>query len=178
MWDEVFQIMLAFVIFSSIIKLIHILRFNRRMSMLAATLQHSAKEMSAFSVVFIIVVFAFVSSGFFLFGSNVAGFRGILQGTETLLTFSLGSFEFDKITSTYRVLGPIYFFVFFLFVSFVLMNMFVTILNEAFAKVHSDVLNQHNEYEIVQFVWTRLKTWIGIDLDNVIANVTGKVAKG
>lgn len=177
-WDEVFQILLAFVIFSSIIKLIHILRFNKRMSMLASTLQHSAKEMSAFSLVFSLVIFAFVAFGYFLFGPNVAGFKGVMQGFETLLTFSLGSFDFDAVTSNYRVLGPIYFFVFFLFVTFVLMNIFVTILNEAFSKVNCDVRSQKNQYELVDFVWTRFKAWVGIDLDNVIANMTGKYTKG
>lgn len=148
------------------------------MSMLAATLQNSAREMSAFSLVFVIVIFAFVAFGYFLFGSNVSGFKGVMQGFQTLLTFSLGSFDFDAVTSNYRVLGPIYFFFFFLFVTFVLMNMFVTILNEAFTKVQSDVRRQKNQYEIVSFVWTRFKAWVGIDLDNVIANITGGYAKG
>lgn len=146
--------------------------------MLAATLKNSAREMSAFSFVFIIVLFAFVAFGHFLFGSNVAGFRGVLQGFETLLTFSLGSFEFHAITSRYRVFGPIYFFVFFLFVTFVLMNMFVTILNEAFSKVQSDVKRQQNEYELVEFVWTRFQNWLGVDFDAVLAGMKGSYAKG
>lgn len=178
MWDDVFQSLLAFAIFASILKLIHILRFNRRMSMLAATLKLSAKEMSAFSLIFGIVLLSFVACGYMMFGSNVTGFKTVIQGFETLLSFSLGSFDFQGIIGQYRILGPIYFFLFFTFVMFVLMNMFVTILNEAFTMVHQDVSKQTNEYEIVEFIWQRFKAWMGMDFDKILSSMKKKYPKG
>ncbi|XP_052783774.1 polycystic kidney disease protein 1-like 2 [Mya arenaria] len=176
-WDELFQTLLAVAIFSSILKLIHILRFNRRMSMLAGTLKLAAKELSAFTLILAILLFAFVACGHFLFGSTTGGFKNIIQGFETLLSFSLGSFNFQNIIDTHRVFGPIYFFLFFMFVMFVLLNMFVTILNEAFSMVHRDVTQQKNEYEILEFLWGHLKTWVGFDLDKVLAEVKHKFKK-
>ncbi|XP_053393414.1 polycystin-1-like [Mercenaria mercenaria] len=177
-WDDVFQILLAFAIFASILKLIHILRFNRRMSMLAGTLKLSAKELSAFSLVFGIVLLSFVGSGYLIFGSNERGFRTVIQGFETLLSFSLGSFHFATLVENYRIVGPLYFFFFFTFVMFVLMNMFITILNEAFTVVHKNVIQQKNEYEIVEFICQHFKQWVGFDLDKVIANIKTKYLKG
>lgn len=177
-WDEVFQILLAFAIFSSILKLIHILRFNRRMSMLARTLKLSARELSAFSLVFGIVLLAFVGSGHLMFGAGVRGFKTVVQGFEILLSFSLGSYDFQGIIEHYRIVGPIYFFFFFTFVMFVLMNMFVTILNEAFTVVHKDVSRQKNEYEILEFISQRFKKWIGFDLHKIFTSVKLRYFKG
>lgn len=157
MWDELFQILLGIIVFASILKLIHILRFNRRMSMLAGTLKLSAKEMATFSLVFMIVLFSFVASGYLLFGAEVREFKTTTRGFETLLSFSLGSFDFQGVLETSRILGPIYFLFFFIFVVFVLLNVFVTILNEAFVVVRQDVLRQNNEYEIIDFISTRIK---------------------
>jgi polycystin 1L2 len=177
-WDDIFQILLAFAIFASILKLIHILRFNRRMSMLAGTLKLSARDLLAFSLVFGIALVSFVGTGYLMFGANVRGFKTVLTGFETLLSFSLGSFQFTGIVEEYRVIGPLYFFLFFTFVVFVLMNMFITILNEAFTVVHKNVSREKNEYEIVEFICRRLKQWIGFDLDKIIDTVKSKYLKG
>jgi hypothetical protein len=49
MWDEIFGYILAFTIYIYIIKLLHMFRFNRRMSMLAGVIRNSAGELTAFS---------------------------------------------------------------------------------------------------------------------------------
>lgn len=45
---------------------------------------------------------------------------------------------------------------------YILINMFLTILNEAFAKVRSEVEEQSNEHELVEFMVQRFKQWIGL----------------
>ena len=146
--------------------------------MLAGTLKLSARELLAFSLVFGIALVSFVGSGYLIFGANVRGFKSILTGFETLLSFSLGSFHFTGIIEEYRIIGPLYFFLFFTLVVFVLMNMFITILNESFTVVHKNVTRQKNEYEIVEFVCRRLKQWIGFDLDLFVDTVKSKYFKG
>ena len=49
-----------------------------------------------------------------------------------------------------------------LVVFFILLSMFVTIINEAFAAVCDDTSKQSNEYEMVDFMIARFKHWTGL----------------
>lgn len=178
MWDEVFGYVMAFTIFASIIKLIHMFRFNRKMSMIAGTLKNSTKDISAFSIVFIVFLTGFAIWGYIMFGPNLASYKSMIQAIETLLAFSLGEYDYLALFNANRVFGPLFFFSFFLFVNFILLNMFVTILNESIAAVRKDVSTQSNEFEIVNFAWTRFKGWIGIDFDKILLDVKRKYMIG
>jgi len=45
---------------------------------------------------------------------------------------------------------------------FILLGMFVTIINEAFAAVSDDNKKQSNDYEMVDFMVGRFKQWTGL----------------
>lgn len=66
--DEVFGYLMAFIMFVSILKFIKLLRFNKRMGVLYATLAQCSKDLKSFSIVFCIVFFAFVQMFYLLFG--------------------------------------------------------------------------------------------------------------
>jgi len=55
---------------------------------------------------------------------------------------------------------------------FILLAMFVTIINEAFAAVCDDASKQSNDYEMVDFMIGRFKHWTGL------AGVMKKLGKG
>ncbi|XP_021359195.1 uncharacterized protein LOC110454143 [Mizuhopecten yessoensis] len=178
MWDEVFGYVMAFTIFASIIKLIHMFRFNRKMSMIAGTLKNSTSDISAFSVVFVVFLTGFAIWGYIMFGRNMASYKSMIQSIETLLAFSLGEYDYLALVNANRIFGPLFFFSFFLFINFILINVFVTILNESIAAVRNDVSKQSNEFEIVNFAWTRFKSWIGIDFDRILLDVQRKYMIG
>ena len=50
---------------------------------------------------------------------------------------------------------------------FVMLNMFVTIINESFAQVQLDISKQSNDYEIVDFLLVRLEEWTGIPFSKI-----------
>ena len=178
LWDEIFGYVMGFTVFCSIIKLINMFRFNRKMSMIAGTLKSSMKDLSAFSVVFIMFLLGFAIWGYMMFGPNMASYRNVLQSLETLLAFALGDYDYVTLVTTNRIFGPIYFFSFFFSINFLLLNIFVTILNESIAAVKSDVSKQNNEYEIVNFIWKRFAQWIGVYLDKVLQDVKRKYMIG
>ncbi|XP_060067155.1 uncharacterized protein LOC132547415 [Ylistrum balloti] len=178
MWDEVFGYVMAFTIFASIIKLIHMFRFNRKMSMIAGTLKNSTSDISAFSFVFLVFLSGFAIWGYIMFGRNMASYKSMIQSIETLLAFSLGEYDYLALVNANRIFGPLFFFSFFLFINFILLNVFVTILNESISAVRKDVSKQSNEFEIVSFAWTRFKGWIGIDFDRILLDVQRKYMIG
>ena len=76
--DEVFGYLLAFIMFVAILKFIKLLRFNKRMGILYATLSQCSKDLKSFSIVFCIVFFGFVQMFYVLFGLTMKEFSSFV----------------------------------------------------------------------------------------------------
>lgn len=50
-----------------------------------------------------------------------------------------------------RVLGPAYFILYVFFVFFILLNMFLAIINDTYSEVKSDLAEQANEFELGEY---------------------------
>ena len=137
------------------------------MSMLSSTLRLAADDMATFSVVFLIVLLAYAQFAYLLFGRYLISYSSFISTLETLLSTSLGGFNYDELSHINSVLGPIYFFSFVLVIVFALMNMFVSIINDTFTMVKNDIGLQSNEYEILDFMWARFQTWSGIEFSKL-----------
>lgn len=68
----------------------------------------------------------------------------------TLLRLILGDFNFYELEAANRVLGPIFFLSYIFFVFFVLMNMFLAIINDTYAEVKSEIY-QDDELAIMDY---------------------------
>ena len=174
MWSEILASVIGFVVFLSILRLIYLLRFNRRMSMLSATLRNSAKDMVTFSVVFFTVLSAFSQFSYIIFGSKLQGYATFITTVESLIAMLLGSFDYDELAEAEPVLGPILFFTFVIVMMFALLNMFLSIINDTFAQVKEDASKQSNDYEMVDFMMTRFETLTGLNISKAIEKVKTK----
>ena len=72
----------------------------------------------------------------------------ILPCSFTLFRIILGDFDFHALEAANRVLGPIFFITYVFFVFFVLLNMFLAIINDTYAEVKSNIASQKSEFEI------------------------------
>ncbi|XP_022247733.1 polycystin-2-like, partial [Limulus polyphemus] len=150
-WQTQFNNAVAFAIFFVWIKIFKYISFNKTMTQLSSTLSRCSKDIAGFAVMFFIVFFAYSQLGYLLFGSQVHGFSNIMKATFTLLRVILGDFDFNEIESANRLLGPIYFLSYVFFVFFVLMNMFLAIINDTYAEVKSEIANRKSEFEIGEY---------------------------
>ncbi|GFS33468.1 polycystin-2 [Trichonephila inaurata madagascariensis] len=100
---------------------------------------------------FFIVFFAFAQLGYLLFGTVVRDFSTFAKAVFTLLRLILGDFNFYELEAANRILGPIYFLSYVFFVFFVLMNMFLAIINDTYAEVKAEIASQKNEFEIADY---------------------------
>ena len=66
----------------------------------------------------------------------------------TLFRIILGDFDFPTLESSSKILGPIYFLSYVFFVFFVLLNMFLAIINDTYSDVKSDIADQKSEFEL------------------------------
>ena len=141
----------ALCVFFAWVKLFKYISFNKTMNQLSSTLSRCARDITGFAVMFFIVFFAFAQLGYLLFGSQVRDFSSFGQATFTLLRTILGDFDFHEIEAANRILGPIFFLSYVFFVFFVLMNMFLAIINDTYCEVKSDPSAHKNAFEVADY---------------------------
>ena len=161
-WNELLLYLIGWLVFLGTIKFIRLLRFNKRMSLLAATLKYGAKPLGFFGIIFFIVFFAYAQFFYLIYFLDLPNFSNIVYTMETCLQMLVGKFNFSAMQFASPLLGPFVFFWYVVTVYYILVNMFLTILNESFAAVRHDIDKQSNEHEMVAFVIDRFKKWSGL----------------
>ncbi|XP_054164324.1 polycystic kidney disease 2-like 1 protein [Oppia nitens] len=149
-WSAQFSNMLAVLSFIAWVKLFKYISFNKTMSQLTSTLSRCAKDVAGFGVMFFIVFFAFAQLGYLLFGTQVKDYSSFGKSVFTLLRLILGDFDFQALEAANRVLGPIFFLSYIFFVFFVLMNMFLAIINDTYAEVKAEIGNDE-EFAVMDY---------------------------
>lgn len=161
-WDETYTFVLAIIVLLANIKLNKLLRFNKRFSLLSSTLKYAYYPLLMFSIIWGIVFTAFTLVAALVFGPVLHSYRSIVASLTSLLSLMLGRTAYFEMRDTNRILGPVFFFGFMFMMSFVLINMFLSIVVDSFRVVKHDNDKQSNEYEIVDFIIERFKLWSGI----------------
>ena len=83
----------------------------------------------------------------------------------------LGDFDFATLESQSRVLGPIYFLSYVFFVFFVLLNMFLAIINDTYSDVKSDISTQKSDIELGEYFkrgYDKILTKMNIKKDKIV----------
>ncbi|XP_074649181.1 polycystin-1-like [Tubulanus polymorphus] len=161
-WNEFLGYLIAFLVFVANLKFIRLLRFNKRMSMLSSTLRECRKDLASFAVMFAIVFFAFVQLFYLLFSRQLSSYYSFVTSAETSIEIMLGKFNFNSMMKAEPVLAPLFFFFYVLTIMFIMISMFLTILNDTFTRVKNDLSLQANDHEMVAFMMTRLRMWTGL----------------
>lgn len=118
------------------------------MSSLSMTLSRCAADVLGFAVMFFIVFLAYAQLGYLVFGTQVLDFSTFERSIYTLFRIILGDFDFESLETANRILGPIFFLTYVFFVFFVLLNMFIAIINDTYGEIKEELANSKSEIEI------------------------------
>jgi len=121
------------------------------MTQLSTTLSACSKDLLGFAVMFFIIFLAFAQLGYLIFGTQVVDFSSFQTAIFTLFRIILGDFNFQALQQANRILGPLYFILYVFFVFFVLLNMFLAIINDTYSEVKADLASQPNEFEMADY---------------------------
>ncbi|CAF0734591.1 unnamed protein product [Didymodactylos carnosus] len=147
-WQVQFNNIIAFAVFLAWIKIFKYVSFNKTMTQLTATLSRSAKDILGFAVMFFIVFLAYAQFGYLLFGTMLPDYRTFAISIFSLFRIVLGDFDFNAMLGAHRILGPVFFLTYVFFVFFVLLNMFLAIINDTYSEVKADISTQKSEIEL------------------------------
>ncbi|XP_073325368.1 polycystin-2 isoform X1 [Pagrus major] len=142
----------AIIIFFSWVKLFKFINFNKTMSQLSSTMSRCAKDLVGFAIMFFIIFLAYAQLAYLVFGTQVNDFSTFQASIFTQFRIILGDFEFSEIEEANPVLGPIYFTTFVFFIFFILMNMFLAIINDTYSEVKADMSQQRSEMEMTDLI--------------------------
>ncbi|TSK22687.1 Polycystic kidney disease 2-like 1 protein [Bagarius yarrelli] len=147
-WQMQYNNMNAVNLFFAWIKIFKYISFNKTMTQLSSTLARCATDILGFAVMFFIVFFAYAQLGYLLFGTQVESFSTFQKCIFTQFRIILGDFDYDAIDRANRILGPIYFFTYVFFVFFVLLNMFLAIINDTYSEVKEELASNSDDLQI------------------------------
>ncbi|PAV64070.1 hypothetical protein WR25_01924 [Diploscapter pachys] len=156
-----FRYCLAGVVFFASCKMIRILRFNRRIGVLAATLDNAAASMAAFAIVFVIIFVSFNLSLYTLLWFKVESYKDLIRTFETTIAGMLGKFVVSDIFQI-SPLGSIIFVAFMYTGTLILLNIYVMIIMHEFEQVRNDSSRQTNDYEIIEHVQSKIMRKLGL----------------
>jgi polycystin 2 len=150
-WQTQFNNAIAGMIFIAWIKIFKYISFNKTMTQLSMTLSRCAKDVTGFAIMFFIVFLAYAQLGYLIFGTQVQDFSTFANSIFTLFRIILGDFDFEAIEAANRVLGPIFFLTYVFFVFFVLLNMFIAIINDTYGEIKEEIAAQKSDIELASF---------------------------
>ena len=159
--DYFLSAFIGFVVMSTNLEFLRLLRFNRRIGLLTTTMKQSAKPLASFGLMFVFLFIAYVSLAHFVYVDKLADFKSFASTFVALVKMFLGQFSVHDYINNAPVIGPFMFFSYMVIVQMILINMFIGIVCETFEDVRNDLEKQSNEHEIMAFMTNKFKKFAG-----------------
>jgi hypothetical protein len=158
----------------STIKYLKMLRFNKHISNLGLTLKSCLSELISFSFILFLIWMAFVQLMYLLYGSYMRGYESFIKSAETAFLVMLGKFDPSQYEQQNKIIGPLIFAGYNIVMICFILNIFISIITDAFEKVRND--SKENPNRDLHF-WSHLKKKIkslfkGKDEQDTLQGVT------
>lgn len=170
LWSELEIYLLAVVIFIVTMKFLRLIRFNRHICQMIATIQMSIGHLLSFFMVFIAVILAYTQLGILVFGTNVPAYSSFFQAMRSVCQMILGGeTHFHELKAASRIVGPLFVFCYMISMSMIMLNMFLAILNDSYEEVKEVHGDSFADAELGDFMKTYFSTRVGYLRDELIA---------
>ena len=111
------------------VKIFDFLNKSKQMRLLSNTLYRAREDTLYFIVIFITLMLGFVGLSYLSFGSSLAGYSTIPNAILSCFEMALGYFNYEDLSNVTPVMAAIFFFPFNILFIFILINIFIAIIN-------------------------------------------------
>ena len=115
------------------LKIFRYIGFVPVFAQISRVLEASFRACFGFIVVIVLVGFATASAFLLAFGTRIEGFRNLTEAASSVFMGFLGDISLSELRAANYWLGPVLFIIFLLLGIFVLLNMFIAIIGEAYS---------------------------------------------
>ena len=117
--------------------MLHILRYNNTIAVMGTTLSQSAGDLLNFAMTSSILFCAFTCGAAVMF-YKMEEYSSLKQTAASMTQAFLGKFDFHAMMTNYGKLGAIYLWTYLVFMIFLVVNIFIVIINEFLSAVSGD----------------------------------------
>ncbi|RXN31814.1 polycystic kidney disease 1-like 2 [Labeo rohita] len=147
--DATLGYLMAFLVLLACVKLWHLLRLNPKLHLITSSLQRAWNDMSSFIVVIFIVLLAYSLTCNLIFGWKLYSYKTFPDAFITIFSLQFGIFNYDEVLSSDPVLGAIIISTCVIFITFVILTLFVSVILEAFGEEqenHQVLYESHSHF--------------------------------
>ncbi|XP_056382167.1 polycystic kidney disease protein 1-like 2 [Hyla sarda] len=159
--DAALGYLIAFLVLLSTIKLWHLLRLNPKLNMITATLQRAWGDISGFITVIVIMFLAYSIACNLIFGWKLNSYKTVFDSAKTMVSLQLGIFNYEEVLDYNPVLGSFLVGSCIIFMTFVVLNLFISVILVAFSEEQKNHQASEEE-EIVDLMLMKICSFLGL----------------
>jgi len=147
-WANAELQLIAFNFFLVYFKIFKYLANVPRMDAILVTISSCAFDLALFMLMATIIQFGFVAAFLITFGPYLNQFATFGRTLSELMRVLLGDFDYNELRQTNGLMGPLLFYLYISFVFFIILNMFLAIVTDAYAEVKANQTEEDLLYYI------------------------------
>uniref|UniRef100_A0A8D0GTB2 Polycystin 1 like 2/pseudo n=1 Tax=Sphenodon punctatus TaxID=8508 RepID=A0A8D0GTB2_SPHPU len=159
--DAVLGYLIAFLVLLSTVKLWHLLRLNPKLNMITSTLRRAWGDISGFITVIFIMFLAYSIASNLIFGWKLRSYKTLFDSAETMVSLQLGIFNYEEVLDYNPVLGSFLIGSCIIFMTFVVLNLFISVILVAFSEEQKHYQASEEE-EIVDLMLMKIFSFLGM----------------
>ena len=153
-FNQTLSISLALCCTLSTIQLLEKLRISKRIYSLVLTLVKCKRELSAFLLIYLFLWISFSNSAYLLFKDNLFSYSTYLNTVMSLFLISLGKSNTSDLIQNSSFFGPIFYVIFNVLMVMVVINILISILNDAYGELRVET---KNDYDLIDYIDDTIK---------------------
>ncbi len=166
-WNNTLSMLLSFTTFIASIKLIRLLRFNKKLAYLTDTIKGCVQDLTSFMVVFLLLLTAFSQLMFIIYNDKTLGQATFIKSLTTSFLIILGKFNLGPMIQQDFTVGAIIFVSYNVIIVMIMSNVIVTIISDKFSQSRN-LAKKVKEYSMFDHIKRRMKSKLPVINKNKI----------
>ncbi|XP_013386430.1 polycystic kidney disease protein 1-like 2 [Lingula anatina] len=159
-WDNAYTVIIAIDLFLATLQLFRPLTFNKHLAIVQSALIRAFIAVTTYMVIFGILLFSYAQALQLIAGQVIAAFRALPYAMFNLFGVMLGVLKYSNIITSESLLVSIFFTAFTMTMNFIILNMFISIINDGLTEVKGNEELQDYDEELAEHVWSKMDAWI------------------
>lgn len=153
LFNDLESVAFAMIAFLITIKLLQILKFNANIRTFTHCFKCSRDYLLSFSFIFFCVLMAYAQVGVLVFGQTEGSYKSLMRALVTEFSIILGGkMGYQNLDSIGHLMGPLFLFTFSLLITILLMNFFITILNDSLVEAKNILPKDNVDAQLSEFM--------------------------
>ncbi|XP_019631004.1 PREDICTED: polycystic kidney disease protein 1-like 2 [Branchiostoma belcheri] len=166
-YSEVFSAFLAILVFVMTLQFLQLLGFNRLIGALFHTLSNAGRKIAMFALLIFILITAYSTTGVLLFGRWNHDYISFPSAVRSQLLMIFETVSYHKIIVSHPVVGRIFFFSYVVIAMIIILNVFVSILDDELRTSKRDPGGLGGDTDMGEFMMDRFLRFLGVDTGHV-----------